>query len=260
MGVRYVFDLRAAHRGVAVLFLVSAVMVAACGGSTASSGPSGAAASDVPVASDAPAATETAASPSADAGSSVTTLPSIGAIPSFDVSDLIDNLANVDSYRVAISVDGVEQFSGTVVTKPKLARKITLSDGTTLIIIGDETWMSQDGQTFVKTPGDFVNAMIAGLDPSILVAAFSGPGWAESALSVGHEQKNGVDATHYRIDSSTLFGGFTGVPDGASVDLWISDDGILVAWESTGFGGPGENVSLQVTNIDDPSNKVEAPN
>lgn len=246
-------DLRPTHRGAAVFILGFALIVAACGGSTASGGPSSAVATAEPVATDTPAPT------SPDAGSSVTTVPSIGAIPSFELGDLVANLDNVDSYKVSISVNGEEQFSGTVITKPTLAREVNLSDGTRFIVIGEETWVSQDGQTWTKSPGDIAGAMLAGLDPAILVAAFSGPEWAQSALEVGHEEKNGVGATHYRIDSSTLYGGFTGVPEGASIDLWIADSGILVSLESTGFAGQGENLSIQVTNIDDPSNTVEAP-
>jgi hypothetical protein len=100
--------------------------------------------------------------------------------------------------------------------------------------------------------------MVAGFDPTLMVAMFSGPQWAESSLEVGKEQKNGVSATHYKIDSTTVVGGFAGVPPGAKIDLWIADEGYLVAWESTGFAGTG-NFAIQVTNVDDPANKVERP-
>ena len=94
-------------------------------------------------------------------------------------------------------------------------------------------------------------------DPTLLVGMFSGPGWAQSAVDKGTEDKNGVSATHYRIDGSTLAAGFSGLPANATIDTWISDEGLLVGLETTGF--PGGDMSIQVTGIDDPANKVERP-
>ena len=48
-----------------------------------------------------------------------------------------------------------------------------------------------------------------------------------------------------------------GVPAGASINLWIADEGYLVALESTGMGAG--DLSIQVTGVDDPANKVERP-
>ena len=95
-------------------------------------------------------------------------------------------------------------------------------------------------------------------DPTLMVGMFSGPEWAQSSLDKGSEQKNGVSAHHFLIDSTTAAGGFTGVPAGASINLWIADEGYLVAWESVGFAGGGD-MSIQVTGVDDPANKVERP-
>lgn len=75
---------------------------------------------------------------------------------------------------------------------------------------------------------------------------------------MGTEQKNGISSKHYHIDLSTLVGGFSGVPAGASIDIWIADEGYLVAWESKG-SGTGADTSIQVTGVDDPANKVERP-
>ena len=99
--------------------------------------------------------------------------------------------------------------------------------------------------------------LFAAYDPTLMVAAFSGTGWAQSAANKGTEQKNGVNTTHYRIDGTTLAAGFTGLPAGATIDTWVSDQGFVVALEATGF--PGGDLSIQVTGIDDPANKVDKP-
>ena len=65
------------------------------------------------------------------------------AIPSFDVSAITKGLENVDSYRISITVNGVEQYKGVVVTKPVLSRDLTVSGGTRIVVIGDEAWVAR---------------------------------------------------------------------------------------------------------------------
>jgi hypothetical protein len=240
--------------GAASLLILTTFIAAACGGSAATTLPDGAEPTPVP-----PDAVVTPTPVTPD-GVEVTPEIPAGAIPSFDISGLVAGLDNVDSYRVSVTSDGEETFAATVVTKPTLSRRVT-AGGTTFIVIGSDTWISEDGTTFQKDTTGFAGTMLQAFDPSLYIAAFASPAWTQSALSVGTEDKNGVSATHYRIDSSTLVGGLANVPADAVIDLWIANDsGILVAWESTGFGGDEGNFAIQVTNIDDPANTVEAPN
>lgn len=241
---------RSAGRAGALLIPI-AIAIAACGGTTTSpSATSGSGASSAPTTAP---ATATPAASSATASAA----PSFPiAIPSFDIGQLTAGLENVDSYKVSISVNGEEQIKGIVVTKPELARDYTLKDGTRVVVIGDKAWMAQAGGTLTSVPGALVTGMFAAFDPTLLVGAFSGPQWAASSLDQGKEQKNGVEATHYHIDSTTA-AGMTSFPSGGNVDLWVSDEGILVALEATGF--PSGDLSIQVTAIDDPANKVETP-
>ena len=238
--------------GRAGAFLIPfALAIAACSGATSSTAPSAAAGSS--------AGASTATTPSAAATSGASSAaPSIAiALPSFDIGQLTAGLANVDSYRVSITVAGVEQYKGIVVTKPVLSRDLTMAGGTRIVVIGDDAWMGQAGGPLQAAPSAMATALFKNFDPTLMVAAFSGAGWSESALDKGTEQKNGVSATHYRIDGTTLAAGFSGLPAGATIDTWISDKGILVAVEATGF--PGGDMSIQVTGIDDPANKVERP-
>ena len=241
---------RAAGRTGALLLPILLV-VAACGGSTSSSSPgaSSGAATRTPVAS---AAAGPTASPGSDASAS---LP-IGAIPSFDLSQLTAGLDKVDSYRVVMSTDGKEAYSGTVVTKPVLSRDLMIGGDTHVVVIGNEAWMGEAGQPLKSVPSALATALFA-VDPAMIVGAFAGPQWAQSSLDKGVEQKNGVSAHHYLIDSTTLVGGFTGIPAGGSINIWIAEEGYLVAWESVGLGSG--DTSIQVTGIDDPANKVERP-
>ena len=235
-----------------LLFFPLALLVAACGGGTPSGAPTatgGATGTAAPNASTGAVATQgTGTSPDAS-------VPL--AIPSFDVSAITKGLENVDSYRITITVNGVEQYKGVVVTKPVLSRDIKISGGTRIVVIGNEAWVAQGDEPLKAVPEQLATTMFAAFDPTLMVGAFSGPEWAQSALDKGAEEKNGVPTHHFLIDSTTAVGGFSGVPAGASINIWIADEGYLVAWESTGFGG--SDMSIQVTGVDDPGNKVDRP-
>ena len=235
-----------------VLFIPIALLLAACSGGTASGAPT---ATGATTGTTAPSASTGAVASQEPAASADASFPI--AIPSFDVGAITKGLENVDSYRISITVNGVEQYKGVVVTKPVLSRDIEISGGTRIVVIGNEAWVAQGNEPLKAVPEQLATTMFAAFDPTLMVGAFSGPEWAQSSLDKGAEEKNGVPTHHFLIDSTTAVGGFSGVPAGASINIWIADEGYLVAWESTGFGG--SDMSIQVTGVDDPANKVDRP-
>jgi hypothetical protein len=237
------------NRAIGLLAAGTAILIAACSGSTSSGAPS---IGPSAITSAPPPAPAESTAPSAAEG-----LPSLPiAIPSFDIGELTKGLANVDSYKVAINVGSDQSLTGTVVTKPELARDYTLKDGTHIIAIGDKAWLGKGTSTPQAVPDSMATALLGMFDPTLLVGAFSGPAIAAGATNQGTETKNGVQATHYHIDSTTG-AGLAGIPAGASVDLWIADKGYLVALEAKGTSGG--DFSIEVTNVDDPANTVVAP-
>jgi len=244
-------DLRAVTRVGAILFPI-ALVLAACGSNGGSAAASAAASGGT-------SGTTATPSPAASSGAVASQAPDVSGlpIPSFDISAITAGLQNLDSYRVTMSVGGAEKYKAVVVTKPVLARDITIDGNTRVVIVGSDTWIGQGGAPLTKVPEAMATSLFAAFDPSLIVGAFSGPGWAQSSLDQGVEQKNGVSAHHYHIDSTTLAGGFTGLPAGAVVDVWIAEDGYLVAFESTGT--QGGDYSIEVTGVDDPANKVDTP-
>ena len=235
------------------LLIPIALLLAACDGATGSGAPTASGGTSGATAAPPP---STGTEPSQASGESPDASFPI-AIPSFDVSAITKGLENVDSYRISITVNGVEQYKGVVVTKPVLSRDLTVSGGTRIVVIGDEAWVGQGSEPLKSVPSQMAAPMFAAFDPTLLVGAFSGPEWAQSSLDKGVEEKNGVQAHHFLIDSTTAVGGFSGVPAGAAINIWIADEGYLVAWESTGIGG--SDMSIQVTGVDDPTNKVDRP-
>jgi hypothetical protein len=248
-------DLRRASR-LAALLVSSAVIVIACGGAAATASPS-------PVAEVTP---TPQATPTPEPTPPVEATPEPtpeSALPSFDLSTLTAGIPGADSYRTSFSVGGVEQYHSVVVTKPVLAKEITLLDngevGTRIIVIGTKAWMAigADG-AFTPDQSGAATAMLLAFDPTTWIGAYAQLDWLGGGIDSGTEQKNGVNARHLKIDSTTIVGAAAKLPAGASIDIWVADQGYVVAWETTGFA-TGEDVAIEITGVNDPANKVVAP-
>lgn len=185
------------------------------------------------------------------------------ALPSFDLGALTAGIPGAVSYRTSFGVGGVEQYHSVVVTKPELAKEITLLDsgevGTRIIIIGDKAWMATgaDGK-FETVPTSMANSMLLAFDPTTWINAYAHLDWLGGGIDSGTEQKNGVNARHLKIDSTTAAGKTAALPAGASIDIWVADQGYVVAWETSGFG-EGQDIAIEISGVDDPANKVVAP-
>jgi hypothetical protein len=236
------------------LFISSTLLLGACGGG-------GATATATVEATANPTAESSAATAEATMPSE-TTEPSVDvASPSFDLSDLTNNLSNVDSYRIGISVAGSKVYQATVISKPEKAEQISLGDGTdvtTIIKIGTDTWISTGGDAFQKDDLGMANSLMGAFDPLLLFGAWAKGDIAAVSTDLGSEQKNGVNAHHYRFDATSSLAGSFAIPAGAGLDFWVSDDGYLVAYAFTGTAAD-QNMSIDITNVNDPANKVERP-
>jgi hypothetical protein len=248
-------DLRRATT-LGALVIIATLLVAACGGSTATPTPT-----PVPAGEATPTPTpEGEATPTPEGGEEAT--PEV-AIPTFDLGALTGGIPGVDSYRTSFTIGGELGYESVVVTKPVLSKDITTyTDGepsTKFIIIGDEVWTA-DGPNaaYQPIPGELGNAMLMAFDPALMLGAFGGANIAGVGGLVGTENKNGVQARHVKIDQTTAAGFAASMPAGSSIDIWVAEAGYLVAWEMSGFDADS-NISIQVTNVNDSSNKVERP-
>jgi hypothetical protein len=228
----------------AVLLLPIVLIVAACGGGSTTATPT--------------------PTPAADGnGNGVPTLPA-GALPSFDLGALTGGIPGLDSYRTSTSTNGVKTYESVVVTKPELSKAITTyeKDGSVdsrFVVIGKEVWQAQgpDGE-FTSVPEALAAPMLMLFDPTSMLAGYATLDWGHAANNLGTEDKNGVRAVHVKIDPSTIGGAGLQMPAGAAIDVWIAEAGYIVSWEMSGFK-EGQNIAIQVTNANDPSNKVERP-
>lgn len=243
---------RSAGRAGALLLPV-ALILAACGGGTASGSPSASGGTS--------AATATPPPPGPVASSTAGTEASPGsstggiAIPSFDLSGLVNGLENHTSYQVTTTEGGTVSYKATVINKPVKSRDVVLGGTNRVVVIGDEAWAGDVGGKLTAVPAGTATQMFALYDPTYLVRAYSAFATSAYAADKGSETKNGVSAHHFRIDSTTAVG-LSALPAGAAIDIWIADEGYIVAVAATGFGS---DLLIDVTNVDDPANKVDRP-
>ena len=191
--------------------------------------------------------------------------PSASPEPVVDPVAAAAALASLGSYRVSTAgrtAQGPFTAEMVVVQRPTPARSATITTGSSkirIVTIGGSAWIDRTGKGKLA-PGAFalVDGTLGAFEPATLLSLFGGTAW----LRVGLELKNGVPAIKYHADATTGTGpGGATFPPGASIDLWISTDGHLVAFEARAF--PGEagpsDLAIEVTRPNDPANTVRKP-
>jgi hypothetical protein len=199
-----------------------------------------------------------------------TSAASLGPQASVDVGNSAEGLSNLTSYKIAMQITGSSAASveAIVVNGATPARMFTETAGSTvirIIEIGDDVWVDQGTGTYAKDvlPKSAADAMVAAFDPGVILTNMKKQPALAYLQNLGTEQKNGVSATHLHADQNTpLPPGASPIPAGAVADLWISvDGGYLVALEASGMGGTSglDTITLEVTNINDPTLSISPP-
>lgn len=259
------------------LAAAAVLAIAACGGSVSTTAPSDAPAVSVAPASVAPLASE--APPSeAPAASAAAGGPDVGAAAAA--------LDDIQRYAVEIKASGISQvaagagevtMSG-LIDREQDASQIEVSgvagleavgggSGISFIVIGDEAWISTDGQNYITTPGGaaMFQPLQEGLAPTTLLNTVSGA-TLQGMSPVGQEEKNGVATTHYHATGSDSPSVAEGLGADGVVDVWVADDGgYLVSMAVNGVAdvnGVDTPItwSMDISRINDESIAIEAPN
>jgi hypothetical protein len=259
---------------VPVLMLVALLALAACGGGS------------TPAASSEPGATPAAgatAAPEATSDAAATEAPaSGGAVNLGDAAASLENLDNY-SFKIEMAAEGGSKgmmgmvasggaivMEGALQLKPVEAADITmtLGDGSQSTeigyrIIGDKAYMNLGGDSWMAAPADDAAAAIDSLKPDKLLK-----GYATADMSkVGEEDKNGIPSVHYQSTADPGVGGMLGLPTATwTIDTWLAKDGgfpvsaSIVAEGKNDAGEAGKfSISVNVTGINDPNLKIEAP-
>jgi hypothetical protein len=280
---------------VPVFMLVALLALAACGGGSTPAGSSEPGATQVAGSTTAPAATSDAAPSEAAA----TLAPTAGgAVNLGDAAASLENLDNY-SFKMEMKAEGGSRgmmgmvtsggsivMEGDLQLKPVEAADITmtLGDGSQSTdigyrIIGDKAYMNLGGDSWMAAPAEDAASTI---DSSWMAAPAEDAastidslkpdkllkGYATSDMSrVGEEDKNGIPSVHYQSTMDPGVGSMLGLPTATwTIDTWLAKDGgfpvsaMIVATGQNEAGEAGSfSVSLDVTGINDPNLKIEAP-
>jgi hypothetical protein len=264
---------------VPVLMLVAVLALAACGGGStpAASSESGATpaagSTGAPAATSDVAATEAAATEAPAAG---------GAVNLGDAAASLENLDNY-SFKMEMKAEGGSKgmmgmvasggsiaIEGALQLKPVEAADIKMTLGGAsqaseigYRIIGDKAYMNLGGDSWMAAPAEDAANTIDSLKPDKLLQ-----GYATSDMTkVGEEDKNGIPSVHYQSTKDPGVGSMFGLPTATwTIDTWLAKDGgfpvsaLIMAEGKNEAGEAGSfSVSLDVTGINDPNLKIEAP-
>lgn len=206
--------------------------------------------------------------------------------------DSLERLRAVQSYRFTsgmagfnpLRVDEVSNTSigarGSLVQQPALAMDAVfgtqmvefggaagISSSQRYVLIGDTIWAPRPGESPDPQPAARSLDELMVFLPEGMATRFIIP-FAAGFEQVGVETRRGIDTLHYRMTSQgeRVYASTTGCVGDWSGDLWvIADGGYLGEAElrcSPADASSRSNlqVQLQVTDVDDPTIKVEPPN
>jgi len=245
-------------RSLLALVAVLAIAVAACGSSSGTADPGS---SSTAGATASPGATAVRTSGGAFAGD--------------------EAFANIDNYKFKMtiqsetiagslasltggSVDKPVVIEGTVIVKPEAAAAINVGP-VQIVEMDGQRWVNPGIGIFVASPIAPGDSMIDSLTPGTLFGQFLGSVREGDFDIVGTEEKNGVQAVHWKANEATAarIGAGSGI-EGATwtSDAWVATDaGYPVAFALIGMkdGEVRYQIVFDLTNVNDPANKVQAP-
>jgi hypothetical protein len=243
------------YRPLAVLALLAAMLIAACGGS---SSPSPAATGTPPASA---AATPTA-EPTEEPTEEPTAAPTQGG--GIDLGAAAEALEGIDSYKISMTIEGATDatVSAIIVRDPELAQDITVGSAGVeqrIIIIGEDAWMDAGTGSFTEVPASVAGGLSSAFDPVTLLGAFNQPAVAAAMENLGQEERNGVQTTHFRLNEDSPGAALASIPPGGSMDVWLAEEGYLVAMEASNLNETTTLVRMDITDVNSPENVVEAP-
>jgi hypothetical protein len=199
------------------------------------------------------------------------------------LSGAANNFSNITSYKFSMTLAGGEFSSmlsalgsgtsgdtpftmgGTITVKPQKAADITMG-GFHMVEVGGFDYLDMTGTgTFYKTAATS-SSLADSFSPATMFSGLVGTTSSSGYSKVGSGSKNGVAADHYQASTEALaaYASAQGIAGATwSSDVWIAQNGgypvsmsiIAVASDKT----IAYEIKFDITNVNDPSNKVTAP-
>jgi hypothetical protein len=170
----------------------------------------------------------------------------------------VANIDSIKSYHLSLTTktsmggtDTTAKVEGDFV-RPDKAKMSVETAGTKIsyVIIGDDTYLSMDGNTYTKSSG---GKAIADAYTNLLTTSTQSVASFNGMKNVGSESIGGEDCNHYSYDGSA--GGASG-----KVDLWVAkSDNTVRQWQSSGTtNGTSADTSFTISNVNKVSD-ITAP-
>jgi hypothetical protein len=245
-------------RGPLILLTVMAIALSACGGSSATATPGSSNNGG------------NSAAPNNGGGSGLSGAASaFAAINSYKFSMTLagGDLGSTLSMLGGPSASGNAPFTynGTVTVKPEKAADVSMA-GFHIIEIGGYDYLDIGGTgSFVKTAVEGTG-MTDSLSPAAMFSNAIDPSVISGYNKVGSETKNGVASDHYQASASALaaYGMMLNVTGATwTADVWIAQNGgypvSLSILAKASDSSVVYKILFDITNVNDPANKVTAP-
>ena len=257
-------------RGLLVVLALLAIAVSACSsdvGSKSSNAASQRAGQSQAAASQRAGASQAAVSQGTDGGNISGAAAALENVTSYKFSATLagGQFATLATLIGGTGTSGAVTLSGTIVVKPEKAADITIAPWHVIEVGGVEyTDLSGTG-SYVSNPASDTG-MAKSLSPAEMFSGALGAINAGDFNKVGTEQKNGVTADHYVATEAALAKlGQRGVAPGATwtAEIWIAKDGGYPGSMKIIATMPDQSIGYEMlfdlTNVNDPANKVTAP-
>ncbi|MGA3058601.1 MAG: hypothetical protein ABSE70_11310 [Candidatus Limnocylindrales bacterium] len=248
-------------RGPLILLTVMAIALSACGGSSATAAPGSS--NNGGNSASANAGGNSGGSALSGAADAFSTIGSYTFSMTLAGGDLGSTLAMLGG--PAPSGNAPFTYSGTMIVKPAKAADISMT-GFHVIEIGGYDYLD------VGDTGGFVKSAVEGtgmtdsLSPIQMFQNIVDPSVISGYNKVGSETKNKVGTDHYQASASALaaYGMMLNVTGATwTADVWIAQNGgypvSMSILAKTSDNGIVYEIQFDITNINDPANKVTAP-
>jgi hypothetical protein len=182
-----------------------------------------------------------------------------------DLRAALAALAGHDSYRLAIeTVRGrtIDRSEALEILGPPARRSVVIegsTGATQVIVIGDRAWLARPGAGFAPVEVSEAERAIDGFGADSILAELTRPALGATLRRVGPEEMNGVAATRWSAGGPDLAAAVPDAAPGAAYDVWIAEAGQLVAIRASGLAGADQEVTVDVSAVDDPSSEVIPP-
>lgn len=156
----------------------------------------------------------------------------------------------------------VDRYAELFQAEPIESRRVeheTQAGTTRVVIIGERAWLAQPGQSFAPVPLARAQMHADVFSVEAVLEPYLGHDASATLRFVGRDARNGYETARYVADPELLQAAFPGAGQDASLTVWASEEGHLIALEAIGVESADRRVVFDAERIGDPGLVIEPP-